>query len=187
MKPAEARELIAAAVDRGTGTWADLGAGDGTFTLALASLLEPGSRVFAVDRDRRALAELARKARDGKVTVVPLVADFTKPFEWPGLGDELLDGMLFANALRYVKDPASLLHRLVARLKSGGRVIVVEYDHRRANPWVPYPISSADLPTIAKAAGLSVPEEIARRPSAFGGDLYVVRMDRSTGLSVSPS
>jgi len=174
MKPAEARGLIAGAVDRRSGTWADLGAGDGTFTLALASLLEPGNRIFAVDRDRRALAALERQARESHVQVITVIADFTKPFEWPGLEGGLFDGMLFANALHYVRAPAPLLRRLCARLRPGGLVIIVEYDHRRANPWVPYPISSADLPAIAKAAGLSAPEEIARRPSAFGGDLYVV-------------
>ena len=33
------------------GTWADIGAGEGAFTLALADLLGPGGRIVAVDRD----------------------------------------------------------------------------------------------------------------------------------------
>ena len=32
--------------------WADIGAGEGAFTLALADLLGPGGRIVAVDRDR---------------------------------------------------------------------------------------------------------------------------------------
>ena len=36
------------------GTWADLGAGTGAFTLALAELLGPGGEVIAVDQIGRA-------------------------------------------------------------------------------------------------------------------------------------
>ena len=46
--------LLRAAVEPG-GTWADIGAGQGAFTLALADLLGPGGRIVAVDRDARAL------------------------------------------------------------------------------------------------------------------------------------
>ena len=37
------------------GVWADIGAGEGAFTLALADLLGPGARIVAVDRDAGAL------------------------------------------------------------------------------------------------------------------------------------
>ena len=56
--------LLRAAVEPG-GTWADIGAGEGAFTLALADLLGPGGRIVAVDRDARALRanEAAVRAR----------------------------------------------------------------------------------------------------------------------------
>ena len=177
MNAGEAARLIATAVAPVPGTWADLGAGEGTFTHALAARLGKGSRIYAVDRDRRALEVLARRAPAGTAQVIPVVADFTKPFEWPGL-DEDLDGMLFANALHYVRDPAPLLRDLIARMKPSGRVVIVEYDRRGPNPWVPYPIPTDRLADIAKAAGLGQPKEAARRPSAFGGDLYVAVVDR---------
>ena len=43
--------LLRPAVEPG-GSWADIGAGEGAFTLALADLLGPGGRILAVDRDR---------------------------------------------------------------------------------------------------------------------------------------
>ena len=46
--------LLRPAVEPG-GTWADIGAGEGAFTLALADLLGPGGRIVAVDRDAHAL------------------------------------------------------------------------------------------------------------------------------------
>jgi hypothetical protein len=47
----EAVALIREAVPRRAGTWADLGAGDGVFTLALAEVLGAGSRIYAVERE----------------------------------------------------------------------------------------------------------------------------------------
>jgi len=51
-------------------------------------------------------------------------------------------------------------------------VVVVEYDRRSANRWVPYPISPARLAELTAAAGLSTPEITGTLPSAFSGVLY---------------
>ena len=177
MEPSEAVELIAGAVPRRPGVWADLGAGDGTFTLALAEVLGRGSRIYAVDRDARALARLKRRAAGAAAEVVTVTADFTAAFALPGV-EAALDGMLIANALHYARDAAAVLARLADRLRAGGRLVLVEYDRRGANRWVPYPISAARLPELAAAAGFSAPVVTARKPSAFGGDLYVAAADR---------
>jgi precorrin-6B methylase 2 len=83
----EAEALLSAAVPAGRGVWVDFGAGTGTFTHALANRLGAGSRVYAVDRDSKAIATLGRaraKWRDG-VDVVPLLGDFAKAVALPGL------------------------------------------------------------------------------------------------------
>ena len=51
MDDRDAAELIVDAVGQGGRYWADIGAGSGTFTRALRSLLPPGSRIYAVDND----------------------------------------------------------------------------------------------------------------------------------------
>ena len=178
MKPREAAALIASAVGHRSGAWADIGAGDGTFTRALVELLEPGSRVYAVDGDAAALREIERWASRVNANVIPVVADFTRPFELPGSGEQLLDGMLVANALHFVRNPGGVLARLVSRVRPGGRVVVLEYDRRRATRWVPYPIDSDRLPEIVAHAGLTAPTFTATRPSLYGGTIYVAAMDR---------
>src|SRR5919197_1039767 len=100
MKIADAASLIAAAVPRHTGVWADLGAGDGTFTRALGRLLGPGSRIYAVDRDRAALASLERAGLDG-ITVTTVAADLTRLATLPGVAACTLDGVLLANTLHF--------------------------------------------------------------------------------------
>ena len=179
METREAVALIAGALPKRAGMWADIGAGRGTFTAAMAELLEPPSRIYAVDRDARSMGALARlRARDG-IEVIPVTADFTLPFDLPGLGKGALDGMLLANALHFVRDAEGVLARLTEWLRPGGRVVVVEYDDRPAGRWVPYPISAARLPALAAAAGLSAPRITAKRRSDFGGILYVAVADRT--------
>ena len=174
MNTGEAVALIEAAVPREKATWADVGAGDGTFTMALAELLGPRARIYAVDRDARALASLRRWAvRDG-TNVIAVEADFTRPLALP----EPLDGLLVANALHFVREADVVLARLAALVRPGGRVVIVEYDRRAASRWVPYPVPRDRLPALAAAANLSTPTITATRPSAFGGMLYVAAVDR---------
>lgn len=166
--------LLRGAILQTTGSWADLGAGEGTFTLALAELLGSGGRVYAVDRDARALSKLERRVT-GLANVIPVVADFTDPVDLPGSAG-VLDGLLFANSLHYSVHPERILERWVRKLRPGGQVVVVEYDRRAANPWVPYPIPPSRLETVAAEVKLSPPRVAATQPSAFSGDLYVAAM-----------
>jgi SAM-dependent methyltransferase len=181
----EAVALIAGAVPRRPGTWADLGAGDGTFTRALVQLLGPKSRIYAVDRDARAIAAIKRWAARAAASVTTVVADFTRPFDIPGLEEPRLDGILLANALHFVPDAAVALERLSAWVRPGGRVVVVEYDRRAASRWVPYPIPFARLVALTASAGLSAPVITATRPSAFGGILYTAAAERQTNEASS--
>ena len=177
MNATDALRLIEGAIPPGAGAWADLGAGDGTFTRALVELLGPKVRVYAVDRDSRALAAVERWATKTGAKVIPVVADFTRPFDLPDL-DGPLEGMLFANALHFVRDADIVVARLAEWLRPGGRVVIVEYDRRPASRWVPHPLPATRLPPLAASAGLSTPVIMATRPSAYGGDLYVATADR---------
>jgi len=165
-----AAHLLEGSVPGTPGTWADLGCGTGTFTLALAGLLGPAARIFAVDKDGRALAGL-RRALPDPTGVIPVHGDFTAPMRLPGF-EGALDGILFANSLHYVADPERVLAFWTARLRPEGRVVFVEYDRRSANRWVHYPISPARLEELTAAAHLAPPVITATQPSEFTGTLY---------------
>jgi SAM-dependent methyltransferase len=186
MEVREAVELIGAAIPRAVGTWADLGAGEGTFTRALAELLDQGSRLYAVDRDGRALAVLERWAAQTPLEVVPVRADFTKPFELPRLEGAALDGVLLANALHFARDADEVLARLAAWLKPAGRVVLVEYERRAASRWVPHPVPFDRFEVLALGAGLSAPHRVASRPSAYGGELYAATALRASSPERPP-
>jgi SAM-dependent methyltransferase len=171
-------ELIRDAVAGTGGTWADLGAGSGTFTRALVALFGPTARVYAVDQDPQAVAAIRGWATSEAPGVVPVVADLSPRLELPGLGRELLDGVMLANALHFVPDAAGVLAGIAARLRRGGRLVIVEYDRRRSSRWVPYPLPPERLSELAAHAGFSEPLVTATKRSRYGGPLYVAAAER---------
>jgi SAM-dependent methyltransferase len=170
--------LLRSAVAPG-GTWADIGAGEGAFTLALADLLGPGGRIVAVDRDARALRDNERAVRAAFPTVglATIVADLTGPLELPEL-----DGLVAANSLHYVPRDrqVAVIRALAGYLRPGGRFVVVEYDADRGNPWVPHPFTYPSWERLAASAGLVATRRIGRVPSRFLGAIYSAESRRSS-------
>lgn len=182
----DAAELIAPAVRSGQ-SWADLGAGSGTFTAALAQLVGPAGAVYAVERDAsqvRALEQLARQVgHDAHIPITVRRADFTQMVDLPSI-----DGALLANALHFVAAPvqADALRRIAGHVDVQGSVLIVEYDNRPASRWVPYPISQPRLAVIARQAGLGAPELLGQHRSAYGGTMYAARL-RITTRTIIPA
>ena len=154
-------------------TWADIGAGDGAFTLALADLLGPGASIVAVDRDRGALAANARSmaAAFPQTNLTTLVADFRS---LPAGALPELDGIVAANSLHFVprSDHPAVIAALAGHLRPGARFVVVEYDADHGNTWVPHPFSASAWPALATAAGLVSAHVTGRVPSRFLGAIY---------------
>jgi SAM-dependent methyltransferase len=161
--------LLRAGVSGPDGIWADLGSGSGAFTLALADLLGPGGTIYSVDRDRGALREQERalRARFSAVMVHYLAADFTRRLDLPPL-----DGVVMANSLHFVQDKRPVLALVRSYLKPDGRLLLVEYNADRGNPWVPYPLSYPTWVREAEQAGFQETKLLARVPSRFLGEIY---------------
>jgi ubiquinone/menaquinone biosynthesis C-methylase UbiE len=178
MQHADHVALIRAGVEGAGPRWLELGAGDGEFTLALADVLGPGGEIVALDRDRWALPELEGRvgAAFPTTSLETIVADFTEELP-PGP----FDGILAANSLHFTADAGLVLAALYDLLLPGGRLVVVEYDADRGNPWVPHPISFARWTEVAPSAGFEAPRLIHRVPSRFLGSIYGAASSRPTG------
>jgi ubiquinone/menaquinone biosynthesis C-methylase UbiE len=157
--------LLRAGVTTKGGRWADLGAGDGAFTFALAQLLGPGAQITAVDRDSGSLKRLASGADGAPIETV--VADFTRPLNLSGL-----DGVVMANSLHFVREKAPVLASVRDTLRPGGILILVEYETDKGNPWVPHPFSFATWQGMAAAAGFEQTHMLHRYPSRYFGSMY---------------
>jgi SAM-dependent methyltransferase len=162
------RERLGLPLRGSSGLWADLGCGEGAFTLALADLLDPGARIYAVDRDRAALARLAQSAHSAP-RLTTLAADFIRPFSLP-----VLDGIVMANALHFVPyhEQPVLLERLCANLRTGGQFLLVEYNANQGNHWVPYPLTLGRWQRLASGCGFTQPIRLAGHPSHFLDEIY---------------
>jgi SAM-dependent methyltransferase len=161
--------LLRGGVPAPGGVWADLGAGAGAFTLALAELLGPGGEIHAVDRDGRALRQLAEAMRSRFPATVlhTFTADFTRPLDLPPL-----DGVVLANALHFVREREATVRLVRDLLRPGGRLLLVEYDTDRGNRWVPYPLAYEGWAALARRAGFAETRRLASRPSRFLGAIY---------------
>jgi SAM-dependent methyltransferase len=163
MRISHATDMLAPgfAGDRLAAVWADLGCGRGTFTLALARVLKPGSTIHAMDTNAAALAALPSSYKE--VRIQASRGDFLEQ-TWP-FAD--LDGILMANSLHYVRDPASFIRRCAPCLKPDHRFLIVEYDTGTANCWVPYPVNRGELRSLFSAAGYSSFSLLSSRRSIY--------------------
>jgi SAM-dependent methyltransferase len=160
--------LLRGAVEAG-GVWADFGSGTGAFTLALADLLGPKGRIYSVEQDGRALREQqsAMRGRFPDVSVDYVTADFTRKLDLP-----LLDGIVMANSLHFIRDKEPVLALMRGYLKPDGRFVLIEYNADRGNTWVPYPLSYPTWERMARQSGFSQTRKLAAVPSRFLGEIY---------------
>ncbi len=161
--------LLRDGIEKQGGVWADFGSGWGAFTLALADLLGPGAIIYSIDRDRGALREQERtmRAQFPATTVHYLAADFTRPLDLPPL-----DGAVMANSLHFQRDKPTTLQRVRGYLRPGGRLLLVEYNADKGNPWVPYPLSYPTWEALATREGFTQTRLLATYPSRFLREMY---------------
>lgn len=109
-------------------TVCDIGAGPGYFSLRAARRVGETGRVFAVDVDPRildALRSRIERARLGNITpVLGLASD-------PLLPPSSCDVILIVDVYHHFPDRPAYLGRLVRLLRSGGRLVNIDW-HKRA-------------------------------------------------------
>lgn len=165
-------DLIRPGIPQPGGCWADIGSGTGIFTATLYEVLGEGAVIYSVERNQHTLEKQRRalSARYPHAQIHYRNADFTQPLDLPPL-----DGIVMANALHYVplEHQEAALKHLCTYLKPGhGKFIIVEYESRRGNLWVPHPVNYASFEYLAGAAGLSDIRRLAAIPSSFLNEMY---------------
>lgn len=121
----EGNEVMArAGVTKGM-TVADIGAGEGYYTIRLAARVGEKGRVLAQDivpSVRNALAERVNRERLDNVSVKLGTADN------PGLPENSFDRVFLVHMYHEIESPFAFLWNLRPAPKAGGRVIVVDAD-----------------------------------------------------------
>jgi ubiquinone/menaquinone biosynthesis C-methylase UbiE len=170
------------------GSWADLGAGSGSFTFALRELTGASADIYAVDKDLASLRQLEKdyQARFGDSNHLHLVAgDFSRLLDastLPAVAAQRLpplDGILMANSLHFFRDKVGVLKHVKTWLKRDGILIIVEYNVDKGNSWVPHPFSFDTFCRLAMQTGFSEPRLLATHPSRFLREFYSAMTTRT--------
>ena len=104
---------------------ADIGAGPGIFSLALAKAVGPTGMVYAEEVDQAFIDHIKQKLQAQHVTnVQPVLGGFTDP----KLPAASVDVAFFHDVLHHVADRPGFLKALAPSLKTAGRIAIIEYD-----------------------------------------------------------
>ena len=106
-------------------TVADIGAGEGYYTVRLAEKVGRKGRVLAQDIDREVLSRLGQRVERERLENVSIRLGMGDD---PRLPENSFDRVFLVHMYHEVQEPYAFLWRLWPSLRKGGRVIVVDVD-----------------------------------------------------------
>jgi ubiquinone/menaquinone biosynthesis C-methylase UbiE len=105
---------------------ADIGAGEGFYSLRIARAVGPTGRVTAVDVSEKYLEKLRSRIQQDQVTNVDVVVGAVDD---PRLPQGTFDAVLIYNAYHEMTTPEPILKAIFMALKPGGRLVMSEPLH----------------------------------------------------------
>ena len=103
---------------------ADIGAGDGQLTVALARVVGPTGRLYATELESGRLRAIRRAADSAGVkNVTVLEAHATRT----NLPDRCCDALVVRNVYHHFENPVSINRSLYQSLKPGGRLAIIDF------------------------------------------------------------
>lgn len=115
-------------------TVADIGAGEGYYTIRLSDRVGPRGRVLAQDIDRTALAKLGLRVERERLENVS-IAQGTE--DDPKLPAASFDRIFLVHMYHEVTEPYAFLWRMRDALRSDGKIIVVDIDRPTSKHGIP--------------------------------------------------
>jgi len=121
---AEMKSRVVALLGLNSGdTAADVGSGDGFYTIPLARLLGPSGRVYAEDISDEELGKLKQHLGEEGLKNVEMIKGAA---EDPKLPAAAVDGVLIANAYHEMTAHEAMLNHVISALKPGGVLVVMD-------------------------------------------------------------
>lgn len=150
-------------------TVADIGAGEGYYTIRLANRVGDEGRVLAQDIDREALQRLGRRVERERLENISI--KLGQPDD-PQLPVDSFDRIFLVHMYHEVTEPYAFLWRMWPALAAGGEIIVVDVDRPTGRHGIPPKLLFCEF----DAAGYKL-MEFVERPDIAGYFARFVRAD----------
>lgn len=170
---------------------ADLGAGDGTFAIALARRVGPSGHVYATELDAERLADIRRAATEAKLSNVTVIEGAVSRTNLP---EACCDALFSRMVYHHLTDPAAINADIFRALRPGGRLVVIDFEPGGIMNWIGRP------ETAERHGGHGTPKEtvvkevtaagfhLIQGPESWRGRTYAVLFRRprfeATGSSI---
>lgn len=141
----EARTVMDLAEIRAGTTVADIGAGEGYYTMRLAMRVGSNGRVLAQDIDADALHRLGERVERERLDNVSIKHGLPDD---PKLPQASFDRIFLVHMYHEVGEPYAFLWRLRPALRAGGRVIVVDTDRATDQHGIPPALLSCEFSAV---------------------------------------
>jgi predicted methyltransferase len=168
------KEIVAACRLKPGMNVADVGAGSGLFTRLFAAEVAPGGTVYATDIAENFLKHIESTCKDDRITNVKTVL---AKADSSGLAPDSVDLVFLSDVYHHFEFPQKTLASLRAALKSGGRLVVVDYRREKGKTpdWLMKHVRAGqDVVTREiEAAGFKL-----KREETFLKDNYMIEFER---------
>jgi ubiquinone/menaquinone biosynthesis C-methylase UbiE len=160
---------------------ADLGAGDGTFAIALARRVGSSGHVYATEVDDQRLAHIRRAAATAELANVSVVKGASAR---TGLAHACCDALFSRVVYHHLTDPAAINADVFRALRPGARLVIIDFEPGGIMNWIGRP------ETAERHGGHGTPKEtvvsevtaagfqLMRGPERWRGRLYAVLFRR---------
>jgi ubiquinone/menaquinone biosynthesis C-methylase UbiE len=142
---------------------ADLGAGDGTFAIALARRVGPSGHVYATELDDERLADIRQAATAAGLSNITVIEGAVSRTNLP----EACCDVLFSRVVyHHLTDPAAINADIFRALRPGGLLVIIDFEPGGIMNWIVRP------ETADRHGGHGTPKEtVVREVTATGFQL----------------
>jgi ubiquinone/menaquinone biosynthesis C-methylase UbiE len=108
-------------------TVADLGSGTGNYSIALAQLVGPAGRVYAIDVQKDLLEKLKTESLNQKISNIDVLWGDLDEINGTGLVSDSVDRVIIANVLFQSEDKDQFIKEAKRILKPTGKLLFVDW------------------------------------------------------------